>query len=145
MSVDRRLGEAPGWVYPDKFPCFLYYSCPLSLSLSVSLHCALFLPFPSCATQACIRVSVYICPICINALGLRELRHDLVCITMPLVCVNPHHDLVCITTPLVCVNPHHDLVCITMPLICVKLHHGLVCIDVLSLGYIDAFSLPVSS
>ncbi len=59
--------------------------------------------------------------------------------------VNPHHDLVCITMPLVCVNPHHDLVCIIMPLICVKLRHGLVCINVLSLGYIDAFSLPVSS
>ncbi len=42
------------------------------LSLSVSLLFAFFLPFPSCATQACIRVSVYICPVCINALGLRE-------------------------------------------------------------------------
>ncbi len=144
-AVDRRLGEAPGWVDPDKLPCFLYYSCPLSLSLSVFLLCALFLPFPSRATQACIRVSVYIRSICINALGSRELRHDLVCITMPSVCVNPHHDLVCITMPLVCANPHHDLVCITMPLVCVKLRHGLGCTNVLSLGCIGAFSLPVSS
>jgi hypothetical protein len=36
------------------------------------------------------------------------------------------------------------LVCITMPLVCVNPHHDLVSINVLSLGRIDAFSLPVS-
>ncbi len=59
----------------------------------------LFLPFLSYTKQARTRIFVYICPVCINALGLCELRHDLVCITMPLVCTNPYCDLVCNKCP----------------------------------------------
>ncbi len=33
VSTDRRLGEVPGRVRLDKFPCCLYYSYPLSLSV----------------------------------------------------------------------------------------------------------------
>ncbi len=68
------------------------------LILSVFLLRFLFLPFLSSTLQACTRNSVYIRPVCINALCLREtpsrlglhnnarcvkLRQDLVCITMP--------------------------------------------------------------
>ncbi len=71
----------------------------VSLSLSISSPLSFFLPFLSYTIQARTRISVYICLVCINALGLRELRHDLVCITMPVVCVNPCHYLVCNKCP----------------------------------------------
>ncbi len=53
---------------------------------------------------------VYLSGLHNNALGLRELRHDLVCITIPFVCVKLRHDLVCITMPFVCVKLRHGLV-----------------------------------
>ena len=42
------------------------------LSLSVFLAVFLFFPFLSYILQACTRNSVCICPVCINALDLRE-------------------------------------------------------------------------
>ncbi len=59
-------------------------SCPLSVSryvpfsfLSSAISYKLVFGFPCISIQ-----------FCINALDLRELRHGLVCITMPLVCMN---------------------------------------------------------
>ncbi len=51
-----------------------YLPVPLvALPLSVSSLCSFFLPFLSYTTQARTRISVYICPFCINALDLREI------------------------------------------------------------------------
>jgi hypothetical protein len=125
------------------------------LSLSVFLLCFLF---PS-SSELHLHSSYWDFRVCLsglhnNALGLRELRHGLVCITMPFVCVKLRHDLVCITMPFGCVKLRHDLVCITMPFVCVKLRHGLVCItmplvlrEILSRLDLhnNALCLPVSS
>jgi hypothetical protein len=59
----------------------------------------LFLPFLSYTIQARTRISVYICLVCINALGLRETLSRLGLHNNALVCVNPYHDLVCNKCP----------------------------------------------
>jgi hypothetical protein len=113
VSSDR--APAPAWVRDgSEFYLPLWPLTILFLSCSTSWSFPLGFLFPSIsssyALQARGSVSVYIRPICINAL------FSCVLFARPgLVCVNPHHNLVCITMPLVCVNPHHDLVCITMP------------------------------
>ncbi len=71
VSVDRRLGEVPGWVSLISFLVVLSLSGFLFLILSVFSLCS-FSFFPSYIIQARTRISVCICPCCINALGLRE-------------------------------------------------------------------------
>ncbi len=51
-----------------EFYLLLWVPCPLSIS---SLY-SFFLPFLSCAYTSLYSDSVYICPVCINALDLRE-------------------------------------------------------------------------
>ncbi len=69
-----------GWVrYGVEFPPAATLG---ALSLSVFSLCFLFPSFLQLYLVACTQNSVSIRPVCINARDLRELRHDLVCITM---------------------------------------------------------------
>jgi hypothetical protein len=70
------MGRSPAgasslaWV---RYRVEFYLPAPLdSFALVRFLALFLFLPFLSYTKQARTRISVYICPICINALGLRE-------------------------------------------------------------------------
>ena len=96
-SADRRLGEVPGWA--NLIALLVTCTIPFRfLVLSVFSLCFRFPSFPQLYLVACTWNSVCVRPVCINARGLREtssrlglhnnarcvnLRHDLVCITMP--------------------------------------------------------------
>ncbi len=69
-------GVSLAWVrFGSEFylPCSAEFLCPGSWPLSVSLQFSFFLPFSQAIPYKLdIRVSVYIRPVCINALDLRE-------------------------------------------------------------------------
>jgi hypothetical protein len=133
-------GTRGWWVTFQETPTLAWVRCGVEFPPVFVHFLALFpfLPF-SAIHLARTRNSVCICPICINALGLRETPSRPVLHNNALSLRESTSRLGLHNNALDCVNPHHDLVCITMPLICVKLRLGLICKNVLSLGYIDAF------
>ncbi len=70
------MGRSPAGASPlawVRYGAEFYLPAPLdSFALVRFLALFLFLPFPSYTIQARTRISVYICPVCINALDLHE-------------------------------------------------------------------------
>ncbi len=85
------------------------------LSLSILLAVFLFLPFLSYILQACTRHSMYICPVCINALDLREipsrlgLHNDALSLRESTSQLGLHNNALCLRD-----SPGHDLVCLCL-------------------------------
>ncbi len=102
-------------------PCALGFPCPSFWPLSVFSQFPFFFLSQAIPYKLDIRISVFISPVCINALGLRESLSRLGLHNNALSLRESTSQLGLHKMPLVCVNPCHDLVCITMPLVCLCL------------------------
>ena len=114
-------------------PLFARIMCIHFCSLSVSSRCSFFLPFLSYTLQARTRISVCICPICINALGLREtpsrlgLHNNALGLRESTSRLGLHNNALSLRESTSRLGLHNNA------LYCVRLRHDLVCMNVLSL------------